>query len=93
MKLSSVLGKFVELINQEEPEFFLPDKATLPQIRNANNLNTNNHIEFRKDLLMKSGYYVIIVGGIAYLLPKITDSVIKIMGHKKELEKKSEKED
>lgn len=87
MKWHDAIVKFTGTITIEDPQFILPDKATLPQVRNANVCNQVVHSEYRKDLLTKTGCFLVIIGGIAYLIPKVTNSIKDIINHKNKLEK------
>ena len=89
--ITKTVDKFLDLDIQE---LVHPDKCTLPQVRNAMNMNDNIADNAIKMMITKSGAIaiLIIVGGIVFKMiePNITNIILA--KNSKELENNKEEE-
>lgn len=63
--MKSLIIKAIDKLDIDAPELVLPDKCTLPQVRNAMNMNDNIANNTIKMLVTKGGIIItiVIIGG------------------------------
>ena len=88
--MKSLIIKAIDKLGIDAPELVLPDKCTLPQVRNAMNMNDNIANNTIKMLVTKGGIIItiVIIGGIVFR--KIEPSIVNIINAAKTSNKEVE---
>ena len=90
--MKSLIIKAIDKLDIDTPELVLPDKCTLPQVRNAMNMNDNIANNTIKMLVTKGGIIItiVIIGGIIFR--KIEPSIVNIINAAKTSNKEVEED-
>ena len=90
--MKSLIIKAIDKLDIDTPELVSPDKCTLPQVRNAMNMNDNIANNTIKMLVTKGGIIItiVIIGGIVFR--KIEPSIVNIINAAKTSNKEVEED-
>lgn len=73
------LRDLTNTIDEKVPGFVDIDKPTKAQVENAIMKTSNDHNEFRKTLITETVCVTVIIFGVKYALPAITENICKII--------------
>ena len=90
--MKSLIIKAIDKLDIDTPELVLPDKCTLPKVRNVMNMNDNIANNTIKMLVTKGGIIItiVIIGGIVFR--KIEPSIVNIINAAKTSNKEVEED-